>query len=430
MDAIVCGFELYMLWELGRNLLRLKDRNIILQVVVESLIWFGFIAINSMNSSVFNFIFVPGIYILFAFWNFNESVLKRFCLAICYYALVILPEFLFALLANVDSEFYYRLENNDEMLIFVTILLMKMITFILVKCVEQIHKRKYYEEEQDKFFLSLMVLPLSTIVFLCGLYYSDFYMTSTRAKYMVLAGTIMLIFANVFVFHLFNKMLVNENKAQKLERLYLKGKMEKKYLEQVSKADEERRKILHDINKYVRTAANCISVGDIDASKEIFEKLNIKIQETKPIEYSENKIINVIMTDRTEIAKEEKIEFVVKIESGANFAFMDEIDLIAILGNLLDNAFEAARLCGKNGFVNIRIFTENQGHFLVINVDNNYMIEPVHGGKGYLTIKKDGRNHGIGIHTVEQIVKHYKGKLQIDINKENKIFAVTIIFQL
>ncbi|MGC4019662.1 MAG: GHKL domain-containing protein [Muricomes sp.] len=199
---------------------------------------------------------------------------------------------------------------------------------------------------------------------------------------------------------------------------------------QLSKADEERRKLLHDVNHYIRTAANCIAMENTQGAKEIFEKLNVKIQETKSIEYSKSKILNIIMTDRSQNFAKEGIAFSVKIEPDIDFAFMDETDLIAILGNLLDNAFEAAAFCGKDGFINVRIFTENQGHFLIINVDNNYAAEPVLGEKGYLTIKRDKENHGVGIHTVEQIVKRYRGNVSIDIKREHKIFSVTIIFQL
>lgn len=428
MDAIVCGFELYMLFGLGKNFLQLNGKSKNWIVIGNIFICIIYIWVNSVNSTILNLMIVPIIYFFFSLWNFQGNLLKKICLTVCYYTLEILPEFIFALLADVDSNFCYRLEQNDEIYTFVIILLMKMITFVLVKCIEQIHKRKYYEEEQDKIFLSLLVLPVATIIFLCGLFYSDIYISSTIAKNIVLIGSVLLLLANAFMFYLFDKMLINVDKAQKLERLYLKSNMEKRYLEQLSKNDEERRKLLHDINKYIRTAVNCISMGNVQESKEIFEELNIRIQETKPNEYCENKILNVIMTDRAVVASEKQIDFSIRIEPMVDFSFMDDIDLIAILGNLLDNAFEAAVLCGNNSFTKIGIFTENHEHFLVINVENNYMVEPVQGKKGYITIKSDRGNHGIGIHTVEQIVKKYNGRLQINIEQEHKIFAVTIIF--
>lgn len=430
MDAIICGFELYMLWGLGSNLLRINNRKMALRFGINALIYLGYIAVNSLNSTTYNFILVPMIYMAFSFWNFSGSALKRFCVVVCYYTLAILPEFIFALFANVDSGFAYRMSHYNETVTFVIILVMKMITFVLIKCIEQIHKRKYYEEEGDKIFLSLLVLPVATIVFLGGLFYSDLYISSTGSKNMVLLGAVLLIFANVFMFYLFNQMLIHVNKAQKLERLYLKSKMEKKYLEQLSKADEERRKLLHDVNKYVRAAASCVAMDDVQGAKEIFEKWDLKIRETRPKEYSKNKMLNVIMTDRIQIADEEGISLSIKIEPEVDFAFMNEIDLIAILGNLLDNAFEAAKPCGRQGFVSVSIFTENQGHFLILNVDNNYVAEPVLSEKGYMTIKKDRKNHGIGIHTVERIVKRYNGRVIIDVKEAHKLFTVTIIFQL
>ncbi|MGC4019663.1 MAG: hypothetical protein QM793_10870 [Muricomes sp.] len=233
MDVTICGFELYMLWDLGRNLLRLNKKKMIFRLIVNSLIYIGYITVNSLNSTSLNFITVPVIYIAFSFWNFNGSALKKFCIAVCYYTLVILPEFIFALLVNVDSGFAYRMSHYDEIITFVIILIMKTITFILVKCVEQIHKRKYYEEGEDRIFLSLLVLPLATIIFLCGLFYSDISNSSTGAKNMVLAGVILLLFANAFMFHLFNKMQINGNKAQKLERALFKKQHGKAILDAI-----------------------------------------------------------------------------------------------------------------------------------------------------------------------------------------------------
>jgi hypothetical protein len=427
LDIVICAFELYMLFDLGKGLLQINGYNIAKRLAMNTPLYLLFLSVNSANSSLLNLAVIPLIYLMFSAVNFVGSFLKKSCLAVCYYMLAILPEFIFALIANVNSEFAYRLLHNNEVLMFMTLLLMKMVTFILVKCVAQIHKRKFYEEDQDKVFLSLMVLPLATIVLLSGMFYADVHVISPTAKYIVLTGAILLLIANAFTFYLFDKMLINMQRAQKMERLYLKSQLEKRHLDQLKKADEERKRLLHDINKYIRAAASCFSAKNIEEAKIIFDKLNIKIQSTNVMEYSTSHILNAILTERIRAAEEIGVKISVRIEPEVDFDFLDEIDMIAILGNLLDNAYEAAAPLYAGGVIDVRVFTENNGHFLIVNIDNNFKTEPVHKSGRYLTRKMDKGNHGIGIHTVEQIVKRYKGRMIIKV--EGNTFKVTIIFQ-
>ena len=108
--------------------------------------------------------------------------------------------------------------------------------------------------------------------------------------------------------------------------------------------------------------------------------------------------------------------------------FMANMDLISIVGNLIDNALEAAvKVCGEK-YVDVNMFTQNEGHFLILEVKNNFAESPVIGADGFITSKKNKREHGIGIHTVEKIVKKYNGKLEIKVGVND--FTASIIFQI
>lgn len=427
-DIVTCGVEIYILFDFGRCLLQLNHKNWILRMFIIGGFYLAYMGINSIGSSIVNLISVPILYIAFLTINFSDFFVKKFCVAISCYALVILPEFIFSVIVNVNSTFSYRIERNESLTLII-ILIMKMITFVLVKFIARIHNKKQYEAEIDKTFISLLVLPVATIIFLSGLFYSDVHISSSISRGIILIGAMLLVFANMFMFYLFDSMILNMTKIQKLERLYIKSKLEKKYLEQLNKSDEEQKNLLHDINKYVTVAATCVATGDIEGAEIIFEKLSVKIHETRSQEFCKNKFVNVILTDRLQTFRDSNIEFIVKIEPDIDFSFIDDIDIIAILGNLLDNAYEATITCKGKRRVMINIFTENKGHFLIINIENNYNIFPISDGRKYETIKGDKKNHGIGIHTVEKIVNSYGGKLIIDNIEAEKIFNVTIIFQ-
>ena len=77
-----------------------------------------------------------------------------------------------------------------------------------------------------------------------------------------------------------------------------------------------------------------------------------------------------------------------------------DIDLIAVTGNLIDNAMEAASGCA-NGYVKIYMYTQNDGSFSVMKIVNNYKDEIRQTDGIFITSKEDKRRHGFGIQNVK-----------------------------
>ena len=97
--------------------------------------------------------------------------------------------------------------------------------------------------------------------------------------------------------------------------------------------------------------------------------------------------------------------------------------MCAVIGNLVENAIQAATtLTGDDRIVNVRVGVL-QEETLAIAVENAY--------RGTLTLDKNGLpisnkiNHGIGLRSVRNIVKRYKGSMEIETH--NQIFNVSIL---
>ena len=101
-------------------------------------------------------------------------------------------------------------------------------------------------------------------------------------------------------------------------------------------------------------------------------------------------------------------------------------DVVIILGNLLDNAFDAVAKV-ENKMINLLV--ESDKGNLVIKVDNTFdgevkYTEGKSGAKKIIT-RKDGDNHGYGLENIQKSVEKYNG--HIDITHENNIFSVGIL---
>lgn len=92
---------------------------------------------------------------------------------------------------------------------------------------------------------------------------------------------------------------------------------------------------------------------------------------------------------------------------------LNEKDICNIIGNLLDNAVEAAGdVEEEDKMVNVKIKME--GTNLLVVVKNHYSGQRKKKGSTYLTTKEEGKGHGLGLKIVEQVVKKYHGEMTIE----------------
>ncbi len=86
------------------------------------------------------------------------------------------------------------------------------------------------------------------------------------------------------------------------------------------------------------------------------------------------------------------------------------LDLNVVLGNLLDNAIEAA---GRTEEKRLRVMIKLDKGVLFINIRNS--CQGIAGGKlrHLETTKEDASNHGIGLGNVQRIVEKYQGEMEM-----------------
>ena len=105
---------------------------------------------------------------------------------------------------------------------------------------------------------------------------------------------------------------------------------------------------------------------------------------------------------------------------------MEEYDFFAVLGNLVDNALEAAEKCnGERRFVRLQMYEKNEMFFL--QLENGYAIEPKQNKEIFLTSKKEN-GHGFGIEIVRESVERKGGR--VEFKYEEGKFTTEISFGL
>ena len=105
---------------------------------------------------------------------------------------------------------------------------------------------------------------------------------------------------------------------------------------------------------------------------------------------------------------------------------MDAPSITALYGNLLSNAVEGAE--GSRGrTVELRVTNHDQG--IVISLVNDCDTAPRTDGFGRLVTKKtDTQAHGVGLKSIERVVRRYGGVQTVYYDQKNHQFHHVIHF--
>ncbi|MCR5783867.1 MAG: GHKL domain-containing protein [Clostridia bacterium] len=103
---------------------------------------------------------------------------------------------------------------------------------------------------------------------------------------------------------------------------------------------------------------------------------------------------------------------------------MDDHDLVVIMGNLLDNAVDAAE---KSEDKAILLETDNRNRYAVIVITNSCDSPPAASGEKLLSTKNDRTLHGIGLKTVKKTLQKYGGDYGWEYLPDEKKFIMTVM---
>lgn len=200
-----------------------------------------------------------------------------------------------------------------------------------------------------------------------------------------------------------------------------KNEINRTFYELLEKSNESQRILVHDIKHHLY-ALN--SMDNIENVKRYLANIQPEYNEYQYIGKSKNKMLDLILSKYYHICETNNIVFFVDIRT-SNLSFINDNDLVSILGNLLDNAVEATK---ESDNANISFITKKENNFDVISVINSSSHMPKAKGETLLTTKRNSAYHGYGIKSIEKISEKYGGICNWHYCEEDKTFHFNILF--
>lgn len=108
-------------------------------------------------------------------------------------------------------------------------------------------------------------------------------------------------------------------------------------------------------------------------------------------------------------------------------SFLEDEDIYALFGNILDNAVEAVDEIQDSSKRCINLVVEKEKGAIVIRQDNYHVGKIVKNEEGLINTSKSGNGfHGFGMKSIRKIVTRYEGVLNIDVTGDT--FRLSIVF--
>lgn len=191
------------------------------------------------------------------------------------------------------------------------------------------------------------------------------------------------------------------------------------YLEQLEKKEEKHSKFIHNMNHYFKAIGELARQEHCEQIMDLMEELNINLMQNERIIYTNHKIINAVLSEKMSKTLDSNLDFDVYVEPGSQFGEVSSSDWVVMLGNLLDNAFEAGSKCEEEKRkITLRIFMEKDGKVCVVKIKNYFVKKPKRHKAAFISTKNKKGLHGIGLKSVENTIEKYNGYLQCLVDDE------------
>ena len=235
-----------------------------------------------------------------------------------------------------------------------------------------------------------------------------------------------LLFINFIVFYLYRMLL--KAFSQKYENELL-VQIYSNQLNTMLESEARVKNLRHDIKHHLNGLKLLAVKNDLHAIQKYLDDMEKYIENPDEIVASGNIEIDSVLNFMLQMAKRELRSVDIKVQMPE--ALVHSFDINIILGNLLENAIEAAKqteekylgvtIILKKGILKIEIENSFNGS-LLFQKDEKYKMFT------FGTTKKNTGKHGIGLNSVRKIVQKYTGIM--DASSRNNRFCIKLILYI
>lgn len=313
--------------------------------------------------------------------------------------------------------------NHDYMLLTVEFFICKSLYFIfslLLLKILNFLKISNHEKESAHFPFSATVQPLVTLISILAFYYVCMQEEiSRRGQFLFASICIAVLGATIFLVLHNMQQLKTEQEYMRMRSEFARLEHEKHYYDILDRQNQQLMMYAHDAKNHL---AAIQSLSEDPQIRGYVDKLSGELERYTQSCHSGNKLLDVILNRYVLECQRRGLDFEYNVKA-CNFGDIEDMDLVTILGNLMDNAIEAA---DKSQEKTVYLETSLRNAYRVILIQNSSL--PPRESNGHLQTSKSDRSiHGFGLKSVAKCLKKYHGDLHWDYDEDDHLFTMTVM---
>lgn len=320
---------------------------------------------------------------------------------------------------SVSSNLYVTEYKSEIVLLVIEVIISKVIFFFITLL---LHRFSKHDTTTARIPVSFYFFPLVTLIAVISFWYVSISQYLEFKNQIVLSIiSVLLMLVTLFIFFSYQTNAQKENRLLFLQQEQDKLKTDITYYEILERQNNNLRAYAHDTKNHLSVIKNLNTNPEIEMH---ISQMSESLAEYSKVCHSGNHTLDVVVDKYVTECQINGLNFKFDIKNN-NLSTIELYDIVTILGNLLDNALEAANNSAKKI---VSFETDYRNNFSVIIVSNSCDTNPMSDGKTLpATTKSNKHLHGFGLKSVKKTVKKYNGDIAFDYDENNSLFIVTVM---
>lgn len=323
---------------------------------------------------------------------------------------------LFSYIRRADVYYIFAVLDPVRMAAMVTT---KIVLFAAGRLIIYLRRKADLSFQEFLLLVVLLLFSFSAVAALMPIALRD-----AEAQERIFGAILIITGMDVMMYYLFLRISRSNQVSRDYALLQLQFDSERKNGSVIRQMYEEICAVRHDMKNHllcIKLLAEQEKCGGILAYIQNFSEEQQRLERT--FIFTGNDVLDAIVNTKLSAAEQEGIKCAARIT--CTELPMSQSDISVLFGNLLDNAYEAAKRAEDK---RIDVSLTGQGAYIRIKVQNTVTGPVLEMNPELLTSKSDKEIHGYGTKNIQKIVRKYGGILQYQ--EKEDLFICDILIPL
>lgn len=371
----------------------------------------------SGNNALINVCISVLVHVVFSIACFHIPIRIGAFYAVILMALSTALEFAMAMLISALMKSQPLDFSADPLLFIMECPASKLLYFIITMAISKAMNDQQYPRKMS---LNILFFPIAMLMNLLVIFYVCVAnQIASDGQYLVALSCMVMCVVTILLVLNFQEQVEKDREHMQIQNEYKRLNMEKAYYDILDQQNQQLLMYAHDVKNHLAAIQNLSTEPSVHA---YVSKLSGQINSYTRTCHSGNMMLDVMINKYVIECDRHGVSFDYNVKL-YNMGDIEDLDLVSILGNLMDNALDAAEASNRKE-VFLETTYRNTYHVLLIR---NSSLPPKELNGHLVTSKIGSTAHGFGLKSVAKTLIKYQGDLQWDYDASSQTFTMTVM---